>query len=76
MPEVIYLNGRIVSPEEAVVSIDDRGFLFGDAIYEVIRSYGGRLWAFERHMRRLAGSLAAIDMAATIRANILGWYSL
>jgi len=63
MPEVIYLNGRIVPREEAVISIDDRGFLFGDAIYEVIRSYDGRLWAFERHMQRLAGSLAAIDMA-------------
>ena len=63
MPEVIYLNGRIVSPEEAVVSVDDRGFLFGDAVYEVARSYDGRLWAFERHMQRLAGSLAAIDMA-------------
>jgi len=63
MPEVIYLNGRIVPREEAVISIDDRGFLFGDAIYEVIRSYDGRLWAFERHMQRLVGSLAAIDMA-------------
>ena len=63
MPEVIYLNGRIVPREEAVISIDDRGFLFGDAVYEVIRSYDGRLWAFERHMQRLAGSLAAIDMA-------------
>ena len=63
MPEVIYLNGALVSPSEAVVPVDDRGFLFGDAVYEVIRSYRGRLWCFGRHMRRLAQSLAAIDMS-------------
>ncbi len=63
MPEVIYLNGALVSPSEAVIPVNDRGFLFGDAVYEVIRSYGGRLWCFERHMRRLAQSLAAVDMA-------------
>jgi D-alanine transaminase len=62
MPELVYLNGKIVPPEEAVVSINDRGFLFGDAVYEVIRSYDGRLWCLTRHMRRLAHSLAAIDM--------------
>jgi len=62
MPEVIYLDGRLVRREEAVISVDDRGFLFGDAIYEVIRSYDGRLWAFERHLRRLRQSLAAVDM--------------
>jgi D-alanine transaminase len=62
MPEVIYLNGRLVSPSEAVISVDDRGFLFGDAVYEVVRSYQGRLWCFERHMRRLHRSLAEVDM--------------
>lgn len=63
MPEIIYLNGRIVTPSEAVIPVDDRGFLFGDAVYEVLRSYRGRLWCFERHMRRLGQSLAAVDMA-------------
>jgi len=62
MPEVIYLNGRLVSPSEAVIPVDDRGFLFGDAIYEVVRSYRGRLWCFERHMDRLTRSLAEVDM--------------
>lgn len=62
MPETVYLNGRLVSPEEALISVNDRGFLFGDAVYEVIRSYDGRLWALERHLRRLAHSLSAIDM--------------
>jgi D-alanine transaminase len=62
MPETIYLNGRLVPPEEALIPINDRGFLFGDAVYEVIRSYEGRLWALERHLSRLAQSLAAVDM--------------
>jgi D-alanine transaminase len=43
--------------------VDDRGFLFGDAVYEVVRSYRGRLWCFQRHMDRLARSLAEVDMA-------------
>lgn len=62
MPELIYLNGALVSPSDAVISVNDRGFLFGDAVYEVVRSYKGRLWCFERHMRRLARSLAEVDM--------------
>lgn len=64
MSETIYLNGRLVSPEEAVISVNDRGFLFGDAVYEVIRSYDGRLWALERHLQRLTRSLAAVDMGS------------
>jgi D-alanine transaminase len=62
VPEVIYLNGRFVAPEEAVISIHDRGFIFGDAVYEVLRSYQGRLWAVERHLRRLRHSLEGIDL--------------
>jgi len=62
MTEVTYLNGNLVSPDKAVISVNDRGFLFGDAIYEVLRSYNGRLWAFDRHMQRLERSLTAIDM--------------
>lgn len=62
MPEVIYLNGRFVSRAEAVVPVEDRGFLFGDGVYEVVRSYGGRLWALERHLRRLERSLREIDL--------------
>jgi D-alanine transaminase len=62
MPELVYLNGRLLPPEEAFIPIDDRGFLFGDAVYEAMRSYDGRIWALGRHMRRLARSLAAIEM--------------
>ncbi len=70
MPETIYLNGRLVSPEEALIPTNDRGFLFGDAVYEVIRSYDGRLWALERHLQRLVRSLAAVDMGYVDTAEI------
>ncbi len=60
MPEVVYLNGIRVPREEARISIDDRGFLFGDAVYEVLRAYAGRLWAADRHFRRLRRSLREV----------------
>lgn len=62
MSEVIYLNGKFVPEAEAVVSVNDRGFLFGDAVYEAVRSHDGRLWALDRHLLRLGRSLAAIDI--------------
>ena len=70
MPEIIYLNGKIVPPSEAVVSVNDRGFLFGDSVYEVIRSYAGRLWALARHLRRLERSLAAIEITTVDIAEV------
>lgn len=54
------LNGEILPPDEAKVSIWDRGFLFGDAVYEVFRLYQGRCWLEREHSDRLARSLEAI----------------
>jgi D-alanine transaminase len=62
MSDVVYLNGSYVPKEEARLSPDDRGFLFGDGVYEVVRSYGGRLFALDRHMSRLAYSLEALQI--------------
>jgi D-alanine transaminase len=56
----VYLNGRYVDHGAAAVSIDDRGFLFADGIYEVIRLYDGRPFLAEQHMRRLRTGLAAL----------------
>jgi len=55
-----YLNGRFLPLDEARISPMDRGFLFGDGIYEVIPSYDRNMVGFERHMVRLASGLAAI----------------
>ncbi len=58
MSSLACLNGAILPPEEARVPIDDRGFLFGDAIYEVCRIYQGRCWLEDEHMARLRRSLS------------------
>ncbi len=50
----VFLNGQIVPQAEAHISMDDRGFLFADAVYEVIHVYGSHLFAWDLHMTRLA----------------------
>ncbi len=57
---LVYLNGSFIDHAGARVSIDDRGFLFADGIYEVIRVYGGRPFLPEDHIGRLQRGLAAI----------------
>jgi D-alanine transaminase len=54
------INGVAMPLSEARVSALDRGFLFGDAVYEVLRVYGGKPWLEEEHLARLARSLQAI----------------
>ncbi|TVO76585.1 D-amino acid aminotransferase [Sedimenticola selenatireducens] len=58
----IYLNGQFLRPEEGKISVMDRGFLFGDGVYEVIPCYAGRLFRLEHHLQRLDSSLHAIHM--------------
>ena len=62
MPNVAFVNGAFVPLAEAKVSIEDRGFQFGDAIYEVIRTYKGRPFALEAHLARLERSATALDL--------------
>ncbi|HWY88022.1 MAG TPA: aminotransferase class IV, partial [Gemmataceae bacterium] len=54
------LNGKILPLEDVQISAQDRGFLFGDAVYEVLRLYQGRPWLEHEHFERLKNSLAAI----------------
>ncbi|HEX5385838.1 MAG TPA: aminotransferase class IV [Gemmatimonadales bacterium] len=63
MSDVVCLNGNYLRRDEARVSIDDRGFLFGDAVYEVIRVARGRFVEAERHLTRLANSLREVMLA-------------
>jgi len=60
---IVYLNGEFLPKDEARVSVLDRGFLFGDGVYEVIPVYGGRLFRLEQHLDRLDQSLAGIRLA-------------
>ena len=58
----VYLNGSFVPVEHACVSVMDRGFLFGDGVYEVIPVYGGRLFRLSHHLQRLQNSLDGIRL--------------
>ncbi|WP_455377442.1 D-amino-acid transaminase [Petrachloros mirabilis] len=62
MPDIAFLNGRFTSLDDAKVSIDDRGFQFGDGVYEVIRTYKGRPFQLEAHLSRLDHSARALDI--------------
>jgi branched-chain amino acid aminotransferase len=63
MPTVVNLDGVLVAPEQAWVSVFDRGFLYGDSVYEVIRTYGGRPFEEEAHLARLRHSAERIGLA-------------
>ena len=56
---IVYLNGEYLPLEQAKVSVEDRGFIFGDGIYEVLRYYGGRPFHLDAHLSRLQHSAQA-----------------
>jgi branched-chain amino acid aminotransferase len=58
----IYLNGKLVPKEEAVVSVFDHGLLYGDGVFEGIRCYNGRVFALDEHVNRLYDSAKAIAL--------------
>lgn len=60
---LVYLNGAMTPLSDARIPVLDRGFIFGDGIYEVIPMYGRRMFRAQQHMARLFRSLAAIGIA-------------
>ena len=64
LPDTLcYLNGEFTPLKDAKISVLDRGFIFGDGIYEVLPAYQGQLFRFEQHMARLGRSLAELRIA-------------
>ena len=61
-PEEVYLNGQWFAPQEAKISVFDRGFLYGDGIYEVIPFYKGKAFLLEEHLNRLKYCLEQIHL--------------
>ncbi|MBW1616610.1 MAG: aminotransferase class IV [Deltaproteobacteria bacterium] len=57
MPELAYLNGKVLAIQDAFVPIEDRGYQFGDAVYEVIPSYNGKMFKDKEHIKRMVYSL-------------------
>jgi len=66
----VYLNGAFVPLEEAKIPVMDRGFLFGDGVYEVIPVYGGRPFRLAEHLDRLDYSLDGIRLANPLRREV------
>jgi len=71
MSRTVYVNGTYLPEEDAKISIFDRGFLMADGVYEVTSVLGGKLVDFAGHCRRLARSLAELDMAAPVTDDAL-----
>lgn len=62
MPSLVYLNGNYMDFSEARVSVEDRGFQFGEGVYEVVRCYRGGPFRLGQHLKRLAASAQAIRL--------------
>jgi branched-chain amino acid aminotransferase len=64
MPATVNVNGRVFDEENAVISVFDHGFLYGEGVYETLRTYNGQPFLFDRHMRRLrtSASMLALDV--------------
>jgi D-alanine transaminase len=69
-----YLNGSFLPLEDARVPVMDRGFLFGDGVYEVIPAYGGRLFRLEQHLQRLQNSLDGVRIGNPLTTD--AWHEL
>ncbi len=63
MAATVNVNGRVSDQEHASISIFDHGFLFGEGIYETLRTYNGQPFLFDRHMRRLRTSASMIALS-------------
>lgn len=74
MSAISYLNGNWQPPQEAKVSIFDRGFMFGDGVYEVIPVYDTKPFALSRHLVRLGNSLSEVKMPNPMEDD--AWESL
>ena len=70
MATLLNVEGRLVPPEQAFVPVMDRGFLYGDSVYEVVRTYGGRVFELGRHLDRMDRSAARIGLSLPPRARL------
>src|SRR5580693_4783487 len=62
----IYINGRLYDKEDAKISVYDHGLLYGDGVFEGLRSYSGRVFRLEQHLSRLWESAQAIRLQIPI----------
>lgn len=68
------LNGKIVAPEQAVVSVTDRGFMYADGVFETIHAYGAAAFLLDEHLDRMEHGLAALHFAERpARRELKAW---
>ncbi len=72
MAATVNVNGRIADQEHAVVSVFDHGFLYGEGIYETLRTYNGQPFLFERHMARLRRSAGMLALPVPLDDRAIG----
>jgi len=63
MADIAWVNGRLLDPGEAAVSVLDQGFLYGEGLFETMRAYGGRVFRLAQHLERLSAGAADIGLA-------------
>jgi branched-chain amino acid aminotransferase len=71
MPRIIFMNDRLVPEEEAKVSVFDHGLLYGDGVFEGLRSYSGRVFRLDAHLDRLWASARAIALEIPLAKDVV-----
>jgi branched-chain amino acid aminotransferase len=66
MAATVNVNGRVFDQEHATISVFDHGFLFGEGVYETLRTYNGQPFLFDRHMRRLRNSADMLSLGVPL----------
>ena len=69
---LVYLDGHFVAREQAMVSVFDHGFLYGDGIYETMRAYGGQFFLLDKHLARLKRSANALSLKLPLPLDKIG----
>jgi branched-chain amino acid aminotransferase len=69
---LVYVNGHFLPKDEARVSVFDHGFLYGDGIYETLRSYQGKIFLLNKHLARLKHSAEAVSLSLPLSLEKIG----
>jgi branched-chain amino acid aminotransferase len=69
---IVAIDGRLCPPAEQVVSVFDRGFLYGDSVFETLRTYGGRAFALDAHLDRLVNSAGLVFIPVPLEKAAFG----
>ena len=72
MSEMVYLNGEFIYSDEAKISPNDRGFVFADGVYEVIKYYSGKPFRYQDHLDRLERSLTEVGINFSAISDLKG----